>query len=102
MASGYRQRVRDVLVWSGAPFVFRNELMAADGLNEPRPAHSDEVKHLGDHPTVTRVTIGKATVEVAAHRDDIELLLVPYRTTIIADAAALAIRIGSAARSEGL
>ena len=76
---GYGRWVRDVFVWTKGPFLFRNELVAADGLNEQRPAHDDEVKHLGDHPTVFRVDAGGATVEIAADHHDVELLLGPYR-----------------------
>src|SRR3954467_14758434 len=62
---GYGRWVRDVLVWTKAPFFFRNELMAADGLEQQRPAAPDEVKRLGEHPTIVRLRIGGATVEVA-------------------------------------
>jgi hypothetical protein len=50
---GYGRWVRDVLVWTKGPFLFRNELVASDGLDEQRPASPDEVKRLGDHPVVT-------------------------------------------------
>jgi hypothetical protein len=75
---GYGHRVRDVLVWTKAPFLFRNELGPTDTLDEQRPARTDEVTRLGDHPAVIRVTTGAATVEVAADGRDIELLLGPY------------------------
>jgi hypothetical protein len=75
---GYGRWVRDVLVWTKGPFLFRNELVASDGLDEQRPARPDEVKRLGDHPVVTRVRAGNATVEVAARDDDGELVLGPY------------------------
>ena len=77
---GYAHWVRDIVVWTKGPFLFRNELVAADGLDEQRPAQPDEVKRLGDHPTVIRVRAGGATVAVAAHGDDGELLIGPYRT----------------------
>jgi hypothetical protein len=51
---GYGRWVRDVLVWTKGPFLFRNELVASDGLDEQRPARPDEVKRLGDQPVVTR------------------------------------------------
>ncbi len=76
---GYGHWVRDVLVWTKGPFLFRNELVPADGLGGQRPARTDEVKRLGDHPGVIRVTAGGATVEIAAKAEDIELLLGPYR-----------------------
>src|SRR3954452_6940926 len=75
---GYGRWVRDVLVWTKPPFFFRNELVATDGLDEQRPAGPDEVKRLGDHPIVARLRIGDATVEIAAHDDEGELLLGPY------------------------
>src|SRR5215212_922697 len=64
---GYGRWVRDVLVWTKAPFFFRNELVPADSLDQQRPAGSDEVKCLGDHPTVIRIRVGNATAELAAH-----------------------------------
>ena len=75
---GYGRWVRDVLVWTKGPFLFRNELVPSDGLDEQRPARADEVKRLGDHPRMIRVAKGAATVEVAAEGGDIELLLGPY------------------------
>ena len=77
---GYGRWVRDVFIWTKGPFLFRNELVPADGLDEQRPARPDEVKRLGEHPTVMRVRTSRATVEVAAHGEDAELLLGPYRT----------------------
>ena len=76
---GYGRWVRDVLVWTKGPFLFRNELVAADGLDGQRRAEPDEIKRL-DEPTVVRVKAGAATVEVAAESDDVELLLGPYRS----------------------
>jgi hypothetical protein len=86
---GYGRWVRDVLVWTKGPFLFRNELVASDGLDEQRPARPDEVKRLGDHPVVTRVRAGNATVEIVARDDDRELVLGPYHKV---DGAALAQR----------
>src|SRR3954464_15928214 len=60
---GYGRWVRDVLVWTKAPFLFRNELVAVDGLDERRSARADEVKRLGDHPVVIRLRCGTATFE---------------------------------------
>jgi hypothetical protein len=79
-AHGYGRWVRDVLVWTKAPFLLRNELVPTEGLDDHRPARADEVKRLGDHPDVIRVTADGATVEVAAHAEDSELLLGPYGT----------------------
>jgi hypothetical protein len=78
---GYGRWVRDVLVWTKAPLLFRNELLPAEGMDEQRPARPDEVKRLGDQPKVIRLRIGQATVEVAADAEDAELLVGPYRPT---------------------
>lgn len=84
---GYGRWVGDVLVWTKAPFFFRNELVAVGAIDQQRPAGPDEVKRLGDHPIVVRLTLGSATVEVAAQNDDGALLLGPYGEPI--DAAAV-------------
>jgi hypothetical protein len=84
---GYGRWIRDVLVWTKAPFLFRNELVPTDRLDEQRPARTDEVKRLGDHPVVIRVTADGATVEVAAKAEDTELLLGPYSKPADATAA---------------
>jgi hypothetical protein len=76
---GYGHWIRDVLVWTKGPFLFRNELVAADELQEHRPALPGEVKRLGDNPAVIRVSAGSAAIELAAHGHDAELLAGPYR-----------------------
>src|SRR3954451_7985791 len=57
---GYGRWVLDVLVWTKAPFFFRNELVPADGLDRQRPAGTRDVKRLGDHPVVIRLRSGSA------------------------------------------
>ena len=79
---GYGRWVRDILVWTKAPFFFRNELVPVDGLDQQRPAGPDEVKRLGDHPVVVQVRTGSATVEVAAHDEESEQLLGPFRESV--------------------
>jgi hypothetical protein len=76
---GYGHWVRDLLVWTKGPFLFRNEIVATDDLQEHRPALPGEVKRLGDDPAVIRVAAGSAAIEVAAHGHDAELLAGPYR-----------------------
>ena len=76
---GYGRWVRDVLVWTKAPFLFRNELVATDGLEQEHPAQPSEVKRLGERPTLIRVRAGEATVAIAAAGEDAESLLRPYR-----------------------
>ena len=76
---GYGHWVRDVFVWTKGPFLYRNELVPADGIEEQRPAASGEVKRLGDNPTVTRVKVGGAVIEVATQAEDAERMLGPFR-----------------------
>jgi hypothetical protein len=96
---GYGRWVRDVLIWTKGPFLFRNELVPADGLYGQRPAYHEEVKRLGEHPTVVRVSTRNATVEVAAHGEDDELLRGPYRTpagaTVRAESTPVAVAAGT-------
>ena len=66
--------VRNVLVWSKGPFLFRDELVPVDGLSNERRAHAGEVKRLGDEPIVTAFMSGDAAIEVAVspgHRDSV-------------------------------
>jgi hypothetical protein len=77
---GYGHWVRDVFVWTKGPFLFRNELVATDSLDEQRSARKDEVKRLGDHPAVISIAAGGATMEIAARAEDTGLVLGPYRT----------------------
>lgn len=76
--AGYGRWVRDVLVWTKAPFFFRNAILATDGAGETRSARPDEVKRLGDHPVVVRVRMGPAAVELAAREDAGDRLRGPY------------------------
>ena len=68
------------LAWTKAPFLFLDELLAADGVDPPRSARPHEVRRLGDHPLVLRVSTGGATADVATRGKDGDLLLGPYRT----------------------
>jgi hypothetical protein len=61
--------VRDVLVWSKRPFMFRNELAAVDELLAERKARDGEVKRLGDQPVVIELACDGATIEVAARAE---------------------------------
>jgi hypothetical protein len=82
--AGYGRWVRDVLVWTKAPFFFRNAILATDGAGETRSARPDEVKRLGDHPVVVRVRMGPAAVELAAREDAGELIRGPYNAPAVA------------------
>src|SRR5215211_3960105 len=74
---GYGRWVRDVLVWTKAPALFRNELVAVDGLaGEARAAETGEVKRLGDAPVIVPLAAdGGARVEVATPADGRERAL---------------------------
>jgi hypothetical protein len=74
--------VRDVLVWTKRPFLFRNELVPGDFLAGERPARSGDVKRLGDDPIVIQLTTGGATVEIAARGRHRDLLRGPYSERI--------------------
>jgi hypothetical protein len=76
---GYGHWIRDVFVWTKGPFLYRNELLPADGVEEQRSAASGEVKRFGDNPTVTRVKVGGAVVEVATQAEDAKHMLGPFR-----------------------
>jgi hypothetical protein len=76
---GYGHWVRDILVWTKGPFLYRNELLPADGVEEQRAAASGEVRRLGDNATVTRVRVDGAVVEVATKAEDAELMPGPFR-----------------------
>jgi hypothetical protein len=69
---GYGRWVRDVLVWTKAPLLFRNELVAVDGLaGAARTAGPGEVKRLGKDPVIVPLAAdGGARVEVAAPVED--------------------------------
>lgn len=65
---GYGRWVQDVLVWTKAPFLFRNELVVAASLTAgPRPTKPGEVRRLGKHPTVLTVAVeDEARIELAS------------------------------------
>jgi hypothetical protein len=75
---GYGRWVGDVLVWTKAPFLFRNELVPVDALESERSAASEHLKRLGDNPVVVGLTTGASTVEVAGRGEDRSLLRGPY------------------------
>jgi len=79
---GYGRWVRDILVWTKAPFLFRNELVLADSLIAgARPAKQGEVKRLGKHPIVLTVAVeGGARIELAS-ADGPDRALGPFAAT---------------------
>ncbi len=72
--------VGEVLVWAKAPSLFRNELVAADGLGgQVRPAGPDDkVRRLGSGPVIVPVAAGAARIEVAAEAGERERALGPF------------------------
>jgi hypothetical protein len=62
--------VRDVLVWSKGPFMYRDELVPIDARSGERTPRDGEVKRLGDHPVVAEFASGAATIEVAAKTEN--------------------------------
>ena len=93
---GYGRWVRDVLVWTKAPFLLRNDLVAVDGLaGAARPAKPGEVKRLGKDPVIVPLAAdGGARVEIAAPIEDRARALGPLEVP----AAALPNPTGSEAR----
>jgi hypothetical protein len=81
---GYGRWVRDILIWTKAPALFRNELVAVDGLaGALRSAEPGEVKRLGDAPAVVGLAAdGGARVEVAAAADDRGRALGPFMAPV--------------------
>jgi len=79
---GYGRWVRDILVWTKAPFLFRNELVPADSLIAgARPAKPGEVKRLGKHPTVLAVAVeGGGRIDLAS-ADGPDRALGPFAAT---------------------
>src|SRR3954451_20567357 len=49
---GYGRWVRDVLVWTKGPFLFRNELVVVDGLCKRPSARRAQGKRLRDPPPI--------------------------------------------------
>ena len=73
---GYGRWVRDILVWTKAPFLFGNELVPADALaGEARTAKPGEIRRLGRNPAVVPLIVdGGARIEVAGSADRQELV----------------------------
>ena len=65
---GYGRWIRDILIWTNKPFLFRSEVVLADGLaGEVRTAKPGEVKRLRKQPAIVPLAVeGDARIEVAA------------------------------------
>jgi hypothetical protein len=72
--------VRDILVWSKAPLLYRNDLVAVDRFAGEHPASAHEVKRLGDAPVVFEFAVDGASIEVAAKPEQRALVTGPLTT----------------------
>jgi hypothetical protein len=70
---GYGRWVRDVLVWTKSPLLYRNELVAADRLYGEQTGAAPDLKRLGDQPTMISFSAGGATVQIAASGEQSEI-----------------------------
>ena len=70
--------VHDVLVWSKAPFMLRNELVAVDSLSGEHQEYAGEVKRLGDEPVVVEFASDGTRIEVAARAEHRALVAGPF------------------------
>jgi Protein of unknown function (DUF2550) len=78
---GYGRWVRDVLVWTKAPSLFRNELVAVDGLGAAeRAARPGEVKRLGKEPVIVPLLSDGARFEVDVPAKDRRRALGPLES----------------------
>lgn len=74
---GHGRWVRDVLVWSKAPLMIRNELVPMDRLAGERTAQPGEVRRLGDSPVVVDLSTNGATVQIATKKEHRSLAVGP-------------------------
>jgi hypothetical protein len=77
---GYGRWIRDILIWTNKPFLFRNEAILAVGLaGEVRAARRGEVRRLGKQPAVAPFAVeGDARIEVAISADGRERASGPF------------------------
>ena len=77
---GYGRWVREILVWTKAPFLFRSELVVADAAaGAARAAKPGEVRRLGKHAAIVVLAVGGgARIKVAASADGRERAAGPF------------------------
>ena len=77
---GYGRWIRDILIWTNKPFLFRNEAVLAEGLaGEVLAARPGEVRRLGKQPAVVPLAVeGDARIEVAISADERERAPGPF------------------------
>jgi hypothetical protein len=74
---GYGRWVRDILVWTPAPFYLRNALAAVDtvqGTHNP----AGKIRRLGDNPRVITLTAGGAHIDITVRAEDVALMMGPF------------------------
>jgi hypothetical protein len=76
---GFGRWVGGVLVWTRAPLLFRNDVIAVDRLLGQRQAADDDGKRLGDDPVIIQLATDTATIEVVAQGEDVVSLQGPWR-----------------------
>ena len=80
--------VRDVLVWSKGPFLYRDYLVPVESVAGVRTARPGEVKRLGDEPVVIGFASGDARIEIAAKIAERDLVTGPFEQPNVVDPSA--------------
>jgi hypothetical protein len=83
---GYGRWVRDVLVWTPAPFYLRNTFAPIDRVEGTRQA-AGKIRRLGDSPRVLTLVSGAATIEVTVRDDSQSLVTAPFGPVDATDGA---------------
>jgi hypothetical protein len=93
---GYGRWVRGILVWTKAPFLFRNELVEVGAIaGEARAAKPGEVRRMGKQPAVQPLAVdGGARIEIVVSVDERERARGPFAASGVGDE-----RIGSPHRT---
>ena len=77
--------VRDVLVWSKGPLLYRDYLVPVDRATGVRTARPGEVKRLGDEPVVVGFASGDGMIEVAAKIAERDQVTGPFEQPDVVD-----------------
>jgi hypothetical protein len=76
---GYGRWVREIVIWTKAPLLFRNELVVADAAaGAARAAKPGEVRWVGKPAAMVALAVGGARIEVAASADGCERAAGPF------------------------
>jgi hypothetical protein len=67
---GYGRWVRDVLVWTPAPFFLRNALAPVNAI-EGTANPTGKVRRLGDNPRVVTLILDGARIEIVVRAEDV-------------------------------